>query len=98
MKLIDKIVQKKVKKEMKAMGIDDAKLDIDVSGISAEDMMKMEKKFKGFISKHPTLAKLKLDSLPALLRHKDELKKIFDENKDEVQELMAQIKKETKKK
>jgi len=98
MKLIDKIVQKKVKKQMKEMGLDDAKLDIDVSGISAEDMMKMEKKFKEFISNHPTLKKLKLDSLPALLRHKDELKTIFEENKDEIQGLMAQIKKETKKK
>ena len=98
MKLIDKIVQKKVQKQMKEMGIDDAKLDIDVSGVSASDMVKMEKKFKGFISKHPTLSKLKLDSLPALLRHKDELKKIFEENKDEVKGLMDEIKKETKKK
>ena len=97
MKIIDRIVQKKVKKQMKEMGIDDASLNVDVSGISASDMMKMEKKFKKFVSKHPTLEKLKLDSLPSLLRHKDEIKKIFEENKEEVQELMAEVKKDTKK-
>lgn len=97
MKLIDKLVQKKVQKQLKQMGLENARLDIDLSGISAEDLVKMERKFKEFVKKHPTLEKLQLDSLPALLRHKDELKKIFEENKEEIQELLAEIKKDKKK-
>jgi hypothetical protein len=81
---------------MKDMGLDHAQLNVDISGITAADMIKMEKKFKEFVSKHPTLQKLQLDSLPALLKHKDELKQLFEENKEEIQGLLSEIQKDKK--
>jgi len=93
MKLFDKLVQKKIKKELKNWGLDNAHLNIDISGISPQDLSKMQKKFKGFIAKHPTLKNLKLDNLPALLKHKEEIKKIFEENKEEIEELLKKLKK-----
>jgi predicted RNA-binding protein Jag len=94
MKIFDKIVQKKIKKELKDWGVDKAQLNVDISGISPKDLIKMQKKFKEFISKHPALKNLKLDNLPALLKHKDQIKKIFEENKEEVQTLLKEIKRD----
>ncbi len=94
MKIFDKIVQRKIKKGLKDWGVDDTKLNVDLSGISPNDLVKMQKKFKEFIGKHPALKNLKLDNLPALLKHKDQIKKIFEENKEEVQSLLKEIKKE----
>jgi len=94
MKIFDKIVQRKIKKGLKDWGVNNANLDVDLSGISPKDLVKMQRKFKEFIGKHPTLKNLKLDSLPALLKHKDQIKKIFEENKEEVQSLLKEIKKE----
>ncbi|MFA6436764.1 MAG: hypothetical protein WC242_01430 [Candidatus Paceibacterota bacterium] len=96
MSLLDKILQKRIQKQMKNMGLDHAQLNVDISGITAADMIKMEKKFKEFIAKHPTLQKLQLDSLPALLKHKDELKQLFEENKEEIQGLLSEIQKDKK--
>jgi len=96
MSLLDKILQKRIQKKMKDMGLDHAQLNVDISGITAVDMIKMEKKFKEFVSKHPTLQKLQLDSLPALLKHKDELKELFEENKEEIQGLLSEIQKDKK--
>ena len=96
MKLFDKIVQKKIKKELKNWGMGDAHLNIDVSGISPDDLAKMQGKFKEFIAEHPMLKNLKIDNLPALLKHKDEIKKIFEENKEEIAKLLEGIKKDKK--
>jgi NACalpha-BTF3-like transcription factor len=96
MSLLDKILQKRIQKKMKDMGLDHAQLNVDISGITAADMIKMEKKFKEFVSKHPTLQKLQLDNLPALLKHKDELKELFEENKEEIQGLLSEIQKDKK--
>jgi len=93
MKLFDKIVQKKIKKGLKDWGLDNAQLNVDISGISPEDLAKMQTKMKGFMSKHPTLKNLNLDNLPALLKHKDELKKLFEENKEEIEGILKDLKK-----
>jgi hypothetical protein len=92
MKLVDKFAQHKMKKELKKWGLDDAEVNVDVSGISAEDMKKMEQQFKAFISKHPRLKNLKLDSLPDLLRHKDEIKRVLSDNKEDLKQLIATVK------
>lgn len=94
MKIIDKLAQLKIKRELKKWGLDEAKLNIDLSGISAKDLVKMKKQFQALVKKHPLLEKIKLDSLPALLKHRGEIRKIFEQNKDEFQELLKEIKKD----
>ena len=94
MKIIDKLAQAKLKKELKKLGLDEAQLNIDLSGISARDLLKMQKKFQELVKKHPLLQKIKLDSLPAILKHRQEIQKIFAQNKEEFQKLFQEIKKD----
>ncbi len=93
MQIFNKLAQLKIKKELKKWGLDEAQLNIDVSGISPQDLAKMQKQFKSLIQKHPALKKLKLDSVPDLLKHKKEIQKFLKDHQGEVQELLQTIKK-----
>ena len=91
MRLKDKLFRHRAKKALRKWGLD--KVEIDFSELTPEDWEKLAHKLQEFIKKHPSLKKLKLDSLPVLLRHKDELQRIFEENKEEIEKILKETRK-----
>jgi len=94
MKLLDTLFQKKLQKEMQKMGLSGKDIDPGSLGMSSENLMQIGAKLKEIISQDPALKNLDLTNISTLMQHKDALRRLFEKNKKEIQELMTTIKKE----
>jgi hypothetical protein len=94
MGLTDWVAKKKMQRELKKWGLEDAELNIDVEGLEPEDIKKFQEQFKAFVKKHPKLEKLNLDSLPELMQHKEEIRELVEKNKEEFKKIISILEKE----
>jgi len=94
MKLFDKLLQKKIAKELQKMGINEDQIDPSRLGISSENLLKIGGKLKEILARDPNLKDLDLSNISELMQHKDALRKVFEEHKDELQELMGKARQE----
>ena len=88
MGLFNWLADKKMKRELKKWGLEDAELNMNIEGMDPEDIQKFKKRFEEFIQKHPKLEGMKLDKLPEIMEHKEEIRELVEQNKEEFKEIV----------